>query len=104
MKATIVPYINLRSLNKGKRLFNVLNYNVALIFLMCFLTIKENKIVSVSRLHQNMLSLQSSLQFSLVSCEQPVLTCDPLHPGGLIDAQIVVEDLEDVPENEAEVL
>lgn len=31
-------------------------------------------------------------------------TCNPLHPGGFIDAQVVVEDLEDVAENEAEVL
>lgn len=33
-----------------------------------------------------------------------MLTCNPLHPGGLIDAQVVVEDLEDVAENDAEVL
>lgn len=31
------------------------------------------------------------------------LTCDPLHPGGVINAQVVVEDLEDVSQDDAEV-
>lgn len=39
----------------------------------------------------------------LISCEVK-LTCNPLHPRRLIDAQVVVEDLEDVAQNEAEVL
>lgn len=40
-----------------------------------------------------------------VFCFSPPLpTCNPLHPGGLVDAQVVVEDLEDVAEDEAEVL
>lgn len=41
--------------------------------------------------------------FLMDSCEVK-LTCNPLHPGCLIDAQVVVEDLEDVAQNEAEVL
>lgn len=31
-------------------------------------------------------------------------TCDPLHPGGVIDTQVVVEDLEDVSQDDAEVV
>ena len=32
------------------------------------------------------------------------LTGDPLHPGGVVNAQVVVEDLEDVAQDDAEVL
>ena len=39
---------------------------------------------------------------SLTASSLP-LTCDPLHPGGVVDAQVVVEDLEDVSQDEAEV-
>lgn len=31
-----------------------------------------------------------------------VHTCDPLHPRGLVDAQVVVEDAEDVSQDDAE--
>lgn len=32
-----------------------------------------------------------------------LLTCDAFHPGGFIDAQVAVEDLEDVAQDDAEV-
>ena len=33
----------------------------------------------------------------------PALTRNPLHPGCVVDAQVVVEDLEDVSQDDAEV-
>lgn len=30
-------------------------------------------------------------------------TCNPLHPGGVLNAQVVVEDLENISQNDAEV-
>ena len=31
------------------------------------------------------------------------LTCNPLHPGSVINAEVVVEDLEDISQDDAEV-
>ena len=38
------------------------------------------------------------------ACVCVLPTSDPLHPGGVVDAQVVVEDLEDVAQDDAEVL
>lgn len=47
----------------------------------------------------------SILRFTSIICRflsKAVHTCDPLHPRGLVDAQVVVEDAQDVSQDDAE--